>query len=256
MSYQYLTQYDSPNFTESNDGREYIVCHWWDDPANNPSFEGVVSHMQNPNSGVSAHYVATGTGRRVACMVSPEDTAWCDGNWYANSHSIGIECDPRCRAEDYDVVAELIANIRSAYGDLPLKRHGDIIPTQCPGNWNLPRLDALARTKDGSGDWGVVTDIKPPTPPVVTPEAPKPIEPPIIVPEPIITPEPVITPPVIVSEPPVVIEPPIEPPVIVDPTEQPTTIWDTYDIPPQSNIFSYIFRVIINWIKGIFARRK
>ena len=173
MSYIYETQYNSPNFTTGYNSRKYIVIHWWDDPAKNPTYEGSIATLMNPTRQASAHYVATGTGRRVACLVSPDDTAWHAGAYppayNVNPDSIGIECDPRCRPEDYDVVAELIANIRSAYGDLPLKRHNDFVPTQCPGNWDLARLDALARTKDGSGDWGVVTDIKPPVviPPVV-----------------------------------------------------------------------------------------
>jgi len=166
MSYVYETQYNSPNFTEGYNSRKYLIIHWWDDPAKNPTYEGSIATLMNPTRQASAHYVATGTGRRVACLVSPDDTAWHAGAYppayNVNPDSIGIECDPRCRPEDYDVVAELIANIRSAYGDLPLKRHSDFVNTQCPGNWDLVRLDAIARTKDGSGDWGVVTDIKPP----------------------------------------------------------------------------------------------
>lgn len=189
MSYKFITQYNSPNFTKGNNGRKMIVCHHWDDPAKNPSFEGTISTLCNPSRGASAHFVATGTGRRVACLVDLENTAWHAGTnnpaTNPNPISIGIEADPRCRDEDYDVVAELIANIRSAYGDLPLRGHKEFVPTQCPGNWDLARLDALARTKDGSGDWGVVTDIKPVTPPVVEPE-------PIVEPTP--EPEPVLEP--------------------------------------------------------------
>lgn len=163
MSYNFITQYDSPNYTEGNNGRKYIIIHWWDDPSKNPTFEGVIATLCNPSRGASAHFIATGTGRRVACLVNLDDTAWHAGTsnpaTNPNPISIGIECDPRCRDEDYDVVAELIANIRSAYGDLPLKRHSDFVATTCPGNWDLARLDALARKKDGSGDWGVVTDI-------------------------------------------------------------------------------------------------
>lgn len=169
MSYNYITQYDSPNFTPADQTRLgwgvdrniiHIDIHWWDDPARNPSFEGTIATLCNHNRGASAHYVATGTGRRVACLVSPDDNSWCTGS--DNPYSISIECDPRCRDEDYDVVAELIANIRSAYGDLSLHGHNEFQATACPGNWDLARLDALARTKDGSGDWGVVTNIHQP----------------------------------------------------------------------------------------------
>lgn len=194
MSYNYETQFDSPNFTPGYDSRDFIVIHWWDDPAKNPSYAGTIATLINPNRGASAHYVATGTGRKVACLVSPDDTAWHAGtqdpNTNPNPHSIGIEADPRCRPEDYDVVAELIANIRSAYGNLPLRRHSDFVSTQCPGNWDLARLNTLANTKDGSGDWGVVTDIVSPIPPVTPP----PVTPPVV--EPPVTPP--ITPPVVI----------------------------------------------------------
>lgn len=171
MSYQYETQFDSPNYTPnaetasvwgvSRQIRE-IAIHWWDDPSKNPTFEGVVAHFQDASSQVSAHYVATGTGRRVACLVSPEDNAWAtDGE---NPYSIAIECDPRCRDEDYDVVAELIADIRSAYGDLPLVPHRQFWSTTCPGNWDLTRLDQIARTKVSHDQWGAVTNVDNSTP--------------------------------------------------------------------------------------------
>lgn len=177
MSYNYLTQYNSPNYTPAAQAKatwgrartvEAIAIHWWGDPATNPSFEGVVATLVNPARGASAHYVATGTGRRVACLVSPADASWATNS--ANPYTISIECDPRCREEDYDVVAELIANIRSAYGNIPLVPHRQFVATACPGNWNLGELDRRANLKDGSGDWGVVVDkvTAPPPPPPVT----------------------------------------------------------------------------------------
>lgn len=219
MSYTYQTQWDSPNYTPRSQTRSVwgvdrsirnISIHWWDDPTKQPSYEGVIALLCSPARQASAHYVATGTGRRVACLVSPYDNAWATNS--DNPYTISIECDPRCRPEDYDVVAELIANIRSAYGDLPLVPHNQFVATRCPGDWNLGRLDAWARQKDGSGDWGVVTTFfkpTPPTPPVVVPpEPPKPVEPPVV-PEP-----PVVTPPV--EEPPKTVPPsdplPVEPP--------------------------------------------
>lgn len=166
MAYNYLTQYDSPNYTPAsqtasvwgvNRSLQHIDIHWWGDPNTNPSFEGVVAHLCNPTSGVSAHFVATGTGRRVACLVSPADNSW--ATVQDNPYSISIECDPRCRDEDYDVVAELIADIRSAYGaNLSLHPHREFIATTCPGNWDLARLDALSKTKVSQAQWGDVTN--------------------------------------------------------------------------------------------------
>lgn len=163
MAYKYETQYNSPNYTPASRAQatwgrartiEAISIHWWGDPNTGPTYEGVIATLCNPSRGASAHYVATGTGRRVACLVAPGDASWATNS--ANPWTISIECDPRCRDEDYDVVAELISQIRSAYGDLPLVPHKQFVATACPGNYDLGRLDALARTKDGSGDWGDV----------------------------------------------------------------------------------------------------
>lgn len=165
MSYRYETQYSSPNYTDSSQvyatwGRqrtiEAIAIHWWGDPNQGPTYEGVIATLCNPNRGASAHLVATGTDRRVAQLVDFDDASWATNS--ANPYTISIECDPRCRDEDYDVVGELIAQIRDAYGDLPLVPHRQFVQTACPGNYDLGRLDAIARTKDGSGDWGTVNN--------------------------------------------------------------------------------------------------
>lgn len=177
MSYQFLTQYDSPNFTPGNEavsvwGRprtiEAIAIHWWGDPAKNPTFGGVVNWLCNPNSQSSAHFVATGTGRQVACLVDLPNASWATNS--ANPYTISIECDPRCRNEDYDVVAELIAELRLEYGNLPLVPHKQFSKTACPGNYDLARLDREARAKIASKDFGQSSNPAPaPTPPVVAP---------------------------------------------------------------------------------------
>lgn len=193
MAYKYETQHNSPNFNKGNAGRKYIIIHWWDDPAKNPSYEGVIATLCNKARQASAHYIATGTGRRVACIVSPDDTAWHAGTTNPatnpNPISIGIECDPRCRAEDYDVVAELVADIRSAYGNLPLKKHSDFVATRCPGTWDLAKINKIAATKVSHDKWGAVTTKAVTPPPVVKPPV---VTPPVVVP-PVVTPPPVIT---------------------------------------------------------------
>lgn len=171
MSYKYETQHNSPNYTPASQavatwGRprtiEAIAIHWWGDPNQGPTYEGVIATLVNPNRGASAHFVVTGTGRRAACLVNLSDASWATNS--ANPYTISIECDPRCRDEDYDVVAEVIAQIRDAYGNLPLVPHRQFVATQCPGNYDLGRLDNLARTKDGSGDWGDVKAKNAPAP--------------------------------------------------------------------------------------------
>ena len=85
----------------------------------------------------------------MACIVDPANIAWHAGNWVGNQTSIGIECDPRCRDEDYDVIAELVAELRKTYGDLPLRPHNSWTSTSCPGNYDLGRIDRMAREKAG-----------------------------------------------------------------------------------------------------------
>ena len=177
MAFKYETQYNSPNYTPKNRvqatwGRprtiEAIAIHWWGDPNTGPTYEGVISVLCNPNRRASAHFVATGTGRRVACLVDLNNASWATNS--ANPYTISIECDPRARDEDYDVVAELIAKIRSVYGNIPLVPHRQFIATACPGNYDLNRLNAIAATKIArpEDDWGVVStrNATPPAPAV------------------------------------------------------------------------------------------
>ena len=149
MSFDFNTQYDSPNFTV---GRPYgiacIVIHWWGDPDEHPTFEGVISTLCSPSRGASANYVAE--AGRVACLVDPDNRSWASGdginvNSMGNDRGISIECNPRQSDGDYQTIGELIANIRSVYGDLPLYRHRDFSATECPGTYDLARLDAIAR---------------------------------------------------------------------------------------------------------------
>lgn len=247
MSYNYLTQFNAnpANFTQGRQGTKItgITIHHWDAPNAGATFEGVIAHFGNPASQVSAHFVATGNGRRVACLVDMSDTAWQAGNWQANLETVGIECDPSWDDATYDVVAELIADIRQAIGDVPLYPHSHWVATACPGNVDLARLDALSRTKVPSGTWGNVTSNIPApvvTPPVVTPPV---IEPPVVTPPvvtPVVDPTPVVTPPVVTPTP-----TPVETPV---PTPEPAVapVKPTY-----SNIFSLLWSIVIAILRKV-----
>ena len=149
MAYTEINNLNSPNFTAGRGGKKIsgITIHHWGDPAQNPSAEGVVNWLCNPKSQVSAHYVATGTGRRVWCLVNDTDTAWHAGSWTGNQTTLGIECDPRCRPEDYDVVAELVADMWRYYGKLPLYPHKFWKATACPGNYVIEHIVNLAEEK-------------------------------------------------------------------------------------------------------------
>lgn len=172
MNYEFLTQFDSKNHTpgalapavfgmpRTIDG---ITIHHWNAVATRPTFMGTVSYLCRPSGTTSAHYVVE--AGRVACLVDPANVAWHAGTARGNATTIGIECSPYATDEDYATVAQLIRELRATYGDKPLYRHSDWIPTACPGAWDLRRLDALARS-------GVVAPTPPPavvTPPPVTP---------------------------------------------------------------------------------------
>lgn len=149
MSYEYITKYDSPNYTP---GRPYgiacIVIHWWGDPDTHPTFDGVIASLCSPARQASANYVAE--ANRVACLVDPENRSWASGdgigvNSMGNDKGISIECNPRQSDADYQTIGELIRELRKTYGDLPLRRHRDFSATQCPGTYDLARLDRIAR---------------------------------------------------------------------------------------------------------------
>src|SRR4029453_1786363 len=121
---------------------ESITIHHWG--VYGQTHDGVLAFFCTTGPGAtSAHFVAS--AGRVNCIVSPEDAAWHAGNPVGNRTSIGIECRPECSKEDMQTVAELVRWLRDQYGDLPLIPHRYWQATQCPGIWDLDRIDALAR---------------------------------------------------------------------------------------------------------------
>ena len=145
-AYTYITSKTSPNQNARNRKISGITIHWWGKPTGqNP--EGIVSWLCDKRAGTSAHYVVSeGT---VWCIVDPDRRAWHAGNSTANHTQIGIELDPNAsrRAATERTAAALIADLRDVYGDLPLSPHRKWTSTECPGDWDLVRLDRLARGK-------------------------------------------------------------------------------------------------------------
>lgn len=188
-NYQYITDVDSPNRTpqasvlavfgypRTIDGFTY---HWWGDPAQRPTFEGVVSWLSRPNGNTSAHYVVE--DGRVACIVSPYDASWAGGSAIANASQIHIEMNPRASAGDKRTVAQFSSQLIDAFGDKLKYGHNDWIATQCPGVYNVSEIDVDSYKWISGTDWGDVTDTAPvqPTP---APEPPKPVEVPTVQPE-------------------------------------------------------------------------
>ena len=133
----------SPNRSVRRSKIRRIVIHHWNDPKTPGTLSSVVSWLTSTQSKVSAHYVVS--GREVYRLVPESVVAWHAAG--GNQDSIGIECDPRQQDSTYETVAELIRDIRSRHGDLPLVRHRDVKGslTACPGTYDLARLDRLAR---------------------------------------------------------------------------------------------------------------
>lgn len=153
MAYAFETRLATKFFTPSPTERsiEFIVIHWWG--GTGLSFDGVRNFLADPTKTreVSAHYVVQGADAngtpnpRVAQIVLDKDIAWHAGNWDANTKSIGIECRPEGSDADYNTVAELVRNLREKYGDIPVRAHKEFASTECPGTYDLSRIDRLAR---------------------------------------------------------------------------------------------------------------
>jgi N-acetylmuramoyl-L-alanine amidase len=152
MAYELHEEFNSKNYTPGNQADsvwhvgprvvEYITIHWWGSKGQN--FWDVTNYLCVNNKPTSAHFVAQ--AKLVACIVNPDDAAWHAGHPVGNTKTIGIECRPEGTDGDYQTVAELIAYLRGIYGDVPLKPHQYWQNTACPGEWNLARLDQLARS--------------------------------------------------------------------------------------------------------------
>lgn len=130
----------TPNKWLGGNRCEVIIIHWWDRPEKRPTLAGVVGHLTNPASKVSAHYVVSDD--QVVQLAVEADRTW--HALQANSFAIGIEVDPNTPGRTYETVAALVADIRKRRGNLPLKRHKDYVDTTCPGNIDLGKIEQLA----------------------------------------------------------------------------------------------------------------
>lgn len=150
--YENITRFNSPNYTREQDSLGVfgfkrvvsgITIHHWGDPAVVGNFDQTVSYLCRANGSSSAHTVVE--AGRVAWVVDAQNVAWHAGNARGNATTLGYELNPRASQGDYDTAAELIAQTRLTYGDLPLYPHKYWKATQCPGAYNLVRLDQMAR---------------------------------------------------------------------------------------------------------------
>lgn len=164
MAYTLQTQYNSKNFTPAAQvpqvfgmprTKDGITVHHWG--GTGQQFDNVRDWLCTNDVPTSAHYVVQ--DGLVACIVSPDDAAWHAGTPRGNATTIGIELRPEATDGDYATAAQLIRELREAYGDLPLYKHSDWIATACPGRYDLARLDRMAR-----GDTTAPVIVTPPKP--------------------------------------------------------------------------------------------
>ncbi len=116
--------------------------------------------FQDPTRRASAHYGVE--GNEIHQYVDEANTAYTNGNWWWNTHSITIEHagGPTIPITEgtYQSSAWLIRGICQRYG-LPIDRntirpHREVsdLPTQCPGTLDLDRLIALVRQEQGGSN--------------------------------------------------------------------------------------------------------
>lgn len=138
------TAHTSPNQNDRPGPPRFIVWHHWG--ARGQAFTSVLSWLTQRRSRVSAHYV-TEAGRTER-IVSEDRRAWHAGSDYGNDYGIGVEARPEARAGDYEQAAALVADIWARWGRLPIRPHSDFTETECPGVWDLERLERMAAGTD------------------------------------------------------------------------------------------------------------
>lgn len=120
---------------------DFYTIHWWG--SYGQTHDGVNNFFVNGPGLTSAHFVAS--ANRLNCLVNPWDAAWHAGNAVGNAASVGIECRPEGSDADYKTVAELLRFLYDTYGVKPLRPHNYWQATQCPGTYDLARLDKMAK---------------------------------------------------------------------------------------------------------------
>lgn len=156
MKYVDIADYNAVSFTKDErvtveDGEEIlspsvdtiVIHHWGDD---GQKFEQVCEFFAS-GPGTSAHFVVE--AGRCAQLVEIKDVAWHAGNWAANQRSIGIECRPEMSPEDFETVAQVIADLEAYYGrSFYINGHLDYFNTECPGRWYNRLEDLINRVND------------------------------------------------------------------------------------------------------------
>ena len=78
--------YDLANRPSDGLAIRYVVIH-----DTEVGYDDTIAEFQNSHAYVSAHYVIRSKDGHVTQMVPTKDVAWHAGNWWVNTHSVGIE---------------------------------------------------------------------------------------------------------------------------------------------------------------------
>lgn len=120
-----------------------ITIHWWGLPEWKQTTAGVVSFFCDGNPSTSAHEVIS--AGEVYILVDHMNAAWANGNSKGNAQSISLECNPRMSREDFETVAERVADIWKLHERvIPLTEHRDWFSTMCCGTWKKADITARA----------------------------------------------------------------------------------------------------------------
>jgi N-acetyl-anhydromuramyl-L-alanine amidase AmpD len=111
----------------------YVVVH-----DTEVDYATTLALFQNSRVYASSHYVVRSSDGHVTQMVENKNVAWHAGNWYVNTHAIGIEheglaTDPsRYTQSMYESSATLVRHLAAEYG-IPLDRAHLIGHDEVPG---------------------------------------------------------------------------------------------------------------------------
>jgi N-acetylmuramoyl-L-alanine amidase-like protein len=113
----------------------YVVVHDTEE-----SYASTVAEFQDSHAYVSSHYVIRSSDGLVTQMVPTQDVAWHAGNWWVNTHAIGIENEGVAlqgaqwyTAPLYDSLAKLTLYESQRFG-IPLDRAHIVGHDQVPGS--------------------------------------------------------------------------------------------------------------------------
>ncbi|MEV6103376.1 peptidoglycan recognition family protein [Streptomyces sp. NPDC051940] len=132
----------------------YIVIHDTEE-----TYDDTIKIFQDPQRAASAHYVIRAADGHVAQMVRNKDVAWQAGNWYVNTHSVGIELEGYAARNEftpqqYAATAQLVRYLAAKY-DIPLDRQHIIGHDNVPGI-NTPRIAGMHWDPGPHYDWNLL----------------------------------------------------------------------------------------------------